>query len=100
MSPHERSAWWSGVKAFSEDDLEQLAGRDRLERARRLVDTIDDLYEDEWSICGTVNDEKPYLAMAHHVGHPLGSECECPEGDTGSWCEHAVAVALCYLNEA
>jgi hypothetical protein len=65
MAPHGRSAWWLGVKAFSEDDLEQLAGRDRLESARLLVDTIDDLYEDEWSICGTVRDEKPYLAMVH-----------------------------------
>lgn len=100
MASHERSAWWLGVKVFSEADLEQLVGRDRLERARRLVDTIDDLYEDEWSICGTVHDDKPYLAMVHHVGGPLSSECECPDGDPGSWCEHAVAVGLCYLDEA
>lgn len=85
---------------FSEADLEQLAGRDRLERARRLVDTIDDLYEDEWSLCGTVHDDKPYLAMVHHVGGPLSSECECLDGDPGSWCEHAVAVGLCYSGEA
>ena len=100
MVPREMSTWWLGVKVFSEDDLEQLAGRARLERARLLVDTIDDLYEDEWSLCGTVHDDKPYLAMVHHVGRPLGSECECPDGDPGSWCEHAVAVGLCYLDEA
>jgi len=50
MAPRVRSAWWFGVKVLSEDDLEQLAGGDRLERARRLVDTIDDLHEDEWSL--------------------------------------------------
>jgi len=99
MAPPEMSAWWLGVKLFSEHDLEQLAGRDRLERARLLVGTIDDLYEDEWSICGTVHDDKSYLAMVHHVGGPLGSECECADGDPGSWCEHALAVGLCYLGE-
>ena len=52
MAPRVRSAWWFGVRVFSEDDLEQLAGRDHLERARQLVDTIDDLYEDEWSLGG------------------------------------------------
>ena len=99
MAPHGMSAWSLGIKAFSEQDLEQLAGAERFERARLLVDTIDDLYEDEWSICGTVHDDKPYLAMVHHVGHPLGCECECPDGAPGSWCEHAVAVGLCYLDE-
>jgi len=32
-------------------------------------------------------------------GHPLGCECACPDGDPGSWCEHVVAVGLCYLDE-
>ena len=94
------SAWSVGIKAFSQQDLEQLAGAEHLKRARSLVDTIDDLYEDEWSVCGTVHDDKPYLAMVHHAGGPLGSECECPDGDPGNWCEHAVAVGLCYLDEA
>ena len=58
MAPRVRSAWWFGVRVFSEDDLEQLAGGDRLERARRLVDTIDDLYEDEWSLGGWATTER------------------------------------------
>ena len=99
MAPRGMSAWSLGMKQFSEQDLEQLAGAERLERARLLVDTIDDLYEDEWSVCGTVHDDKPFLAMVHHAGAPLGSECECPDGGPGSWCEHAVAVGLCYLDD-
>jgi hypothetical protein len=31
------SAWWLGGTAFSADDLTQLVGRDRLERARLFV---------------------------------------------------------------
>ena len=100
MAPRGMSAWSLGIKQFSEHDLEQLVEAERLKRARLLVDTIDDLYEDEWSVCGTVHDDKPYLAMVHHAGGPLSSECECPDGDPGSWCEHAVAVGLCYLDEA
>jgi uncharacterized Zn finger protein len=93
------SAGWLGGKLFSEHDLETRAEHACLERARRLVDTIDDLYEDEWSVCGTVHDGKPYLAMVHHAGGPLSSECDCSDGDPGSWCEHAVAVGLCYLDD-
>jgi uncharacterized Zn finger protein len=88
-----------GIKLFAERDLEQLAGVARVRRARRLVDTIEDLYEDEWSICGTVHDGKPYLAMVHHVGDPLSCECDCTEGAPKRWCDHAVAVGLCYLGD-
>jgi uncharacterized Zn finger protein len=95
------SGWWQRTEAFGEDDLLELTGRERLERGRALAETIDDLYEDEWSIWGTVHDDggKAYLAMVHHVGPPLSCECDCPDGAPGTWCEHVVAVGLAYLEE-
>ena len=84
---------------FSELDLQRLAGRARVERGRNLVDTIDDLYEDEYSLCATVYDDQPYLAMVHHRVGSLAGECDCLDGGPGSFCEHSVAVGLCYLAE-
>lgn len=66
------------MSLFTEANLATLAGQDRLERARSLVDTIDDLYEDEYSLCATVHDGRPYLAMVHHRIGRLAAECECP----------------------
>jgi len=87
------------VALLAEADLERLAGRDRLARARCLVDSIDDLYEDEFSLCGTVIDGASYLAMVHHRVGQLSGECECPNGDPPGLCEHSVAVGLCYLGD-
>ena len=84
---------------FTELDLLRLAGRERLERGRSLVDTIDDLYDDEYSICATVHDGEPYLAMVHHRVGLLAGECDCLDGGPGSFCEHSAAVGLCYLAE-
>jgi hypothetical protein len=36
---------------FTETDLERLAGHARFERGCLLVDAVDDLYEDEYSLC-------------------------------------------------
>ena len=100
--PYELTAWASlhRVELFDEHDLAALAGAGTLQRARSLTPTIEDLYEDEWSLCGTVHDgDACYLAMVHHVGDPLSCECDCPEGGPGLWCEHAVAVGLNYLDD-
>jgi uncharacterized Zn finger protein len=87
------------MKLFTELDLERLAGRARLERGRSLLDTIDDSYEDEFSLCATVYDRQPYLAMVHHRVGLLCGECECPDGEPGSFCEHSVAIGLYYLSD-
>lgn len=88
--------WRRGI-FFTEDDLKRLAGRARFERGRSLVDEVDDdLYEDEYSLCATVHDGRPHLAMVHHQ-HPLSGECDCPHGRPPGFCEHSVAVGLCYL---
>ncbi len=82
---------------FTEADLLSLAGPARFERGRSLIDMIDDEYEDEYSLCATVTDGRPYLAMVHHRVGRLAGECECPDGKPGSFCEHSVAVGLAYL---
>lgn len=88
------------IKLFTERDLQRLAGRTRFTRGRSLVDTIDDLYEDEWSLCATVYDGEARLAMVHHRVGRLSTECDCPDGHPGSFCAHAVAVGLCYLSDS
>ena len=79
--------------------LLRLAGPVRVERARIFADEIEDLYEDEYSLCGTIIDCQPYLAMLHHRVGRLWSECECPNGEPGGFCEHVIALGLCYLNQ-
>ncbi|MGH3026180.1 MAG: hypothetical protein ACRDLR_07020 [Gaiellaceae bacterium] len=85
---------------FARTDLQRRAEPARFERGRQLTSTIEDLYEDEWSLFGTVLDDgKSYQAMVHHGSPPLSAECDCPHGVPPSFCEHSVAVGLCYLGE-
>jgi uncharacterized Zn finger protein len=84
---------------FTERDLIRLGGPERLDLARAFADQIDDLYEDEYSLCATISDGQPYLAMLHHRVGRLWSECECPNGEPGGFCVHSLAVGLCYLDE-
>jgi uncharacterized Zn finger protein len=84
---------------FTEADLLRLAGPARFERGRSLVDMVDDEYEDEYSLCATVTDGRPYLAMVHHRVGRLAGECDCPDGRPGSFCEHSVALGLSYLDD-
>jgi hypothetical protein len=66
--------------------LAQAIGRRRLPTEHEDKDKDEDEDEDE-----------AYLAMLHHVGGHLSGECDCPEGDSGSFCEHSVALGLCHL---
>jgi uncharacterized Zn finger protein len=84
------------LDTFAERDLRRLAGPSRFARGQILIDGVTDLYEDEFSVCATVFDGRPYLAMVHHSVGLLGSECDCPAGGQGLFCEHSVAVGLCY----
>ncbi|MGH2718222.1 MAG: SWIM zinc finger family protein [Actinomycetota bacterium] len=85
------------VWQFSEADLRRLAGDSRFERGQQLVDAVDaEMYDDEFSVCGTVRDGQAYLAMVHHC-RPMSGECPCPDGGPPHCCEHSVAVGLAYL---
>jgi uncharacterized Zn finger protein len=89
-----------GTRLFTEADLLRLAGPARFERGRSLVDMVDDEYEDEYSLCATVTDDRPYLAMVHHRVGRLAGECDCADSRAPwSFCEHSVAVGLSYLDE-
>jgi uncharacterized Zn finger protein len=84
---------------FTRNELQHLSDPARFELARQLAGTIDDLYEDEWSVVGTVIDGGgPYQAMVHHHP-PMSAECECPDGGPPHFCEHSIAVGLCYLGD-
>jgi uncharacterized Zn finger protein len=89
----------SSVKLFSERDLKRLAGRRRFARGQALVDALDGLDEDEFSLWSYVEDGEEYLAIVHRRAGPLPAECGCTDGRSGSFCEHAVAVGLCYLSD-
>jgi len=86
------------VTLFTYRELERLAGPAALARGRGLVDAVEDLYEDEHSLCATVHDGQPFLAMVHHE-RPLSGECDCPNGAPPGLCEHSVAVGLAYLSD-
>jgi len=61
---------------------------------------VDDEHEDEYSLCATVTDGRPYLAMVHHRVGRLAGECDCADSrPPESFCEHSVAVGLSYLDE-
>ncbi len=87
------------MKLFTERDLKRLAGRRRFGRGQGLLDAIEELCEDEFSLWSYVYDGERYLAIVHHRAGPLSTECDCPDGQPGSFCEHAVAVGLCYLSD-
>jgi uncharacterized Zn finger protein len=85
---------------FTRKDLQRLVEPAQFERGSVLADTIDDLYEDEWSLCATVLDgARHYEAMVHHGDRRLSAECDCPEGGPPSFCVHSIAVGLYYLGE-
>jgi uncharacterized Zn finger protein len=85
---------------FNERDLRHLAGRARFDRGRRLLDAVDGVDEDEFSLWAYVHDDddQPYLAIVHHRVGELGAECDCPDAENGVFCEHAVAAGLAYLS--
>jgi len=56
----------SGVKLFTERDLKRLAGHRRFERGQALVDALDGLDEDEFSLWSYVEDGDEYVAIVHH----------------------------------
>jgi uncharacterized Zn finger protein len=87
------------VSAFTERELRRLAGPARVRRARSLLDSVSDLYEDEFSICATVEDGEQRGAMLHHAFGPLSAECDCPDGRNEPCCDHAAAVGLYYLTD-
>ena len=85
---------------FTRQDLQRLVEPARFERGRMLAETIDDLYEYVWSLCGTILDGvRRHEAIVHHGSPGLSVECDCPEGGPPSFCAHSVAVGLCYLGE-
>lgn len=87
------------ARLFTHADLEALAGSARFQHGQRLVESVDDEYEDEYSLCATVTDGPAYLAMVHHRVGRLAGECDCPDGRAGLFCAHCVAVGLSYLDE-
>lgn len=87
------------ARLFTEADLLRLAGPARFARGRLLIGMVEDDYEDEYSLCATVTDLRPLLVMVHHRVGRLGSECDCQPGVPNSFCEHAVALGLWYLDD-
>ena len=84
---------------FAKEDLRLLIDPARFERGRQVSATIEDLYQDEWSLVGTVLDAgTPYQAMVHHGSPPLAAECDCSDGQPPLFCEHSVAVGLSYID--
>jgi len=56
---------------------------------------VSDLYEDEFSLCATVEDGEQHLAILHHAFGPLSAECDAQTAGE-SLLRHTAAVGLYY----
>jgi hypothetical protein len=85
---------------FTVADLRSRAGDEALRAAWEHVVAIDGPDEDEWSLSATIqlDDGRTLETILHHrAGGSLGGECDCPQGQAGSFCSHLVLVGLAHL---
>jgi hypothetical protein len=73
------------LKLFTERDLKRLAGRRRFERGQGLLDAIEELCEDEFSLWSHVYDGSATWRSRIIAPGPLSTDCDCPDGQPGSF---------------
>lgn len=76
-----------------------LGSPDRFERARIFADEIDDLYEDEYSLCARRSPAVSRIWRCRITASVAFGVMRCPNGESGGFCEHSIALGLCYLDE-
>jgi hypothetical protein len=85
---------------FTVADLRSRAGEAAFRAAGEHVVAIDGPDEDEWSLYATIelDDGRTLETILHHrAGGLLDGECDCPQGQAGSFCSHLVLVGLAHL---
>jgi uncharacterized Zn finger protein len=83
--------------------VQSLAGTRTLERGKAyfLDGAVGLLDVDEQEVRASVKGAQRYrVRLAAGQDDELEYECECPVGDEGTFCKHAVAVALSWLENA
>ncbi|WP_344971516.1 SWIM zinc finger family protein [Salinactinospora qingdaonensis] len=90
-------------KEFSIEDLRAVANPTWLERGEKYVTDgqVGRLRSEAGQVTAVVGGERDYLVrLRWPSGSPTGV-CGCPQGTEGEpWCEHAIAVALAWLEES
>jgi len=84
--------------AFTRQDLLDLAGPHLFERGLACVDAVAELRLQDGALLATVHGREPCLVRLGVGPEGLSGRCACPEGDSGQWCEHMVAVGLAKLD--
>src|SRR5919204_1038858 len=85
---------------FTVADLRRRAGEEAFRAAWEHVVAIEGPDEDEWSLYATIelDDGRRLETILHHrTGGSLDGECDCPQGQAGSFCSHLVLVGLAHL---
>lgn len=88
-------------KRFSVEDLRSAADPEWFERGQRYFEQgrVRRLRNDPQGVSAVVTGSRGYVVRLNHAGGVLTDSCSCPLGKEGeSWCKHAIAVALAWLD--
>jgi uncharacterized Zn finger protein len=83
--------------AFTEADIERLAGARAYERGRDYLDEVADLELTGTQITASVYGGSKYQVQLRFGDGGLAGDCTCPQGRDGFFCKHCVAVGLSVL---
>jgi uncharacterized Zn finger protein len=86
--------------AFTEADIERLAGARAYERGLDYLDEIEGLELTGTQITASVYGGSKYQVRLRFGAGGLAGDCTCPQGRDGLFCKHCVAVGLSVLAAA
>lgn len=84
--------------AFTEADIEQIAGPRSYERGLEYLDSVTDLDISSTKVSAIVYGSYRYRVNLYVSDRGLGGDCTCPHGQEGFFCKHCVAVGLATLS--
>jgi len=84
--------------AFTEADIERLAGARAYERGLDYLDEVEGLELTGTQISASVYGGSKYQVRLRFGAGGLAGDCTCPQGRDGLFCKHCVAVGLSVLS--
>ncbi|MES0836645.1 SWIM zinc finger family protein [Nocardiopsis tropica] len=86
------------MRAFSREELLELAGRKSYDRGASYVPAVQGLSTDRATVRGTVTGTHAYRVELTPGRSRMSWECDCPWAEEGNFCKHCVALGLVYLS--
>ncbi|WAE75564.1 hypothetical protein OUQ99_10975 [Streptomonospora nanhaiensis] len=86
------------MRAFSREELLELAGRKSYDRGASYVPAVQGLSTDRATVRGTVTGTHVYRVELTPGRSRMSWECDCPWAEEGNFCKHCVALGLVYLS--